>query len=91
MVASGQLEDGLEEFLEAGEDALGLGIVNPALMPWRADAAMVLATLGRHARRPSPRRRAPPSGTRVRAVRTIGIGLRAVRRRPSTSRSASCS
>ena len=78
MVASGQLEDGLEEFLEAGEDALGLGIVNPALMPWRADAAMVLATLGRHA---DAHRLADEHLRLARefgAVRTIGIGLRAV-------------
>src|SRR5664279_4474399 len=78
LVARGLRSEGLEEFLAAGDDALGAGIVNPALNPWRADAATVLATLGNW---DEASRLADEHLTLARAfgaVRTIGIGLRAM-------------
>jgi len=78
LVARGLRREGLEEFLAAGEDALGAGIVNPALNSWRADAATVLASLGDW---DEARRLADEHLTLARAfgaVRAIGIGLRAM-------------
>ncbi len=78
LAARGLRREGLEEFLAAGDDALGAGIVNPALNPWRADAATVLATLGNW---DEASRLADEHLTLARAfgaVRTIGIGLRAM-------------
>jgi DNA-binding CsgD family transcriptional regulator len=46
LVARGLLREGLEQFMGAGSDARRAGLVNPALNSWRADATMVLSTLG---------------------------------------------
>ncbi len=46
LVARGLLREGLEQFMGAGSDAQRAGLVNPALNSWRADATMVLSTLG---------------------------------------------
>ncbi len=77
LVAQGHLPEGLEQYLAAGEDAVRSGLLNPVLNSWRADAAMVLSTLGRwdEAGR--------LAGEHVRlartfgAARSLGIGLRA--------------
>ncbi len=78
LVARDHQNEGLEELLGVGDDALSAGIVNPALSPWRADAAMVLATFGEwdDAGRLADEhlRLARSFG----AVRTIGLGLRAM-------------
>lgn len=77
LLASGHRDEGLEELLRIGNEAVRAGIVNPALNPWRADAAMVLATVEEwdEADRLADEhlRLARSFG----AARTIGIGLRA--------------
>ena len=42
-VAQGRMEHALEHFVDAGDEATRAGIVSPALISWRADAAMVLS------------------------------------------------
>ena len=77
LVADGRLREGLDEFMVAGNESLEAGIVNPAASPWRADAAMVLSTLGEW---PEAGRLATEHlqlARRFGAVRSIGIGLRA--------------
>ena len=46
-VALGDLERAAGLFLEAGEAFLSWGATSPAVKPWRSDAALVLARLGR--------------------------------------------
>ena len=67
-----------EELLDVGDDALGAGIINPALSPWRADAAMVLTTLGEWDEAGRLAHEHLRLARAFGAVRTIGIGLRAV-------------
>ncbi len=77
LVAQGHHREALEQYLAAGEEAIGSGLVNPALNSWRADAAMVLSTLG------AWDDAARLSGEHLRlarafgATRSLGIGLRA--------------
>ena len=76
--ALGCWHDALEEFLTAGEESAAAGVVNPAMAPWRAEAAVALATLGRGE---EARRLAEEHLTLAQsfgAVRSIGLGLRAV-------------
>ena len=43
----GEPEDALQDFLGCGERLLSAGVVNPAVVPWRSDAASAHALLGR--------------------------------------------
>src|ERR1019366_2788772 len=43
----GRLAEALDDLLTTGSWCGALGVVNPAYLPWRSEAAMVLARLGR--------------------------------------------
>ena len=77
LLASDRRDEGVEELLGIGDEAVSGGIVNPALNPWRADAAMALAAMEEWddaARLADEHLRLARS---FGAPRTIGIGLRA--------------
>jgi DNA-binding CsgD family transcriptional regulator len=46
--AQGRLDEALDDLLTAGTRLAAFGCVNPALFPWRSEAALVLSRLGRH-------------------------------------------
>jgi DNA-binding CsgD family transcriptional regulator len=77
LLASDRRDEGLEELLGIGNEAVSGGIVNPALNPWRADAAMVLATLDEWDEADRLADEHLELARSFGAVRTIGIGLRA--------------
>jgi DNA-binding CsgD family transcriptional regulator len=77
LLASDRRDEGLEELLGIGDEAVSGGIVNPALNPWRADAAMVLATLDEWDEADRLADEHLELARSFGAVRTIGIGLRA--------------
>ena len=77
-VARGFVDEGLAAYMAAGEDAARVGVVNPAYSSWRADAAMALSLRGDW---DAAMRLAEEHLRLARtfgAVRTIGVGLRAV-------------
>ncbi|HET9140526.1 helix-turn-helix transcriptional regulator, partial [Actinophytocola sp.] len=45
-VAGGDVRRGLDDLEEAGRRLVGIGCLNPAVAPWRSDAAMALHRLG---------------------------------------------
>jgi DNA-binding CsgD family transcriptional regulator len=45
--AQGRLDEALDDLLIAGSWLEALGVVNPAYLPWRSEAALVLTRLGR--------------------------------------------
>ncbi|MFJ7335918.1 LuxR C-terminal-related transcriptional regulator [Streptomyces sp. NPDC101116] len=45
-LALGQPRQALADFLDSGERARARGMVNPAILPWRSEAALVCRTLG---------------------------------------------
>ena len=45
--AQGRLDEALDDLLTAGRRLAAFGCVNPALFPWRSEAALVLSRLGR--------------------------------------------
>jgi DNA-binding CsgD family transcriptional regulator len=77
LLGQGQLGESAEEFLEAGAEATAFGIVNPAVNPWRAEASMVLAALGRWEEARTLADEHLVLAWSFGAVRAIGIGLRA--------------
>ena len=44
---NGEPEQALQDFLRCGERLVGAGVLNPAVMPWRAEAASAHALMGR--------------------------------------------
>lgn len=79
-VASGQVRTGLDDLLEAGRRLDAFGATNPAIVPWRAVAALAARALGEHEQ---ARRLAGEEVTlahRWGAPRTVGIALRAAGR-----------
>jgi len=78
LLAQGNPEMGLKEFLGAGDDLTKAGIVHPAASSWRADAAVALAALDEwdDARELADGHLRP---ARVfGSIRSLGIGLRAM-------------
>jgi DNA-binding CsgD family transcriptional regulator len=75
--AAGNPERAIEELLACGADHPALGTLNPAVLPWRSAAALVLAEVGRHeearALAADELRRAEVFGT----PRAIAVALRA--------------
>jgi DNA-binding CsgD family transcriptional regulator len=78
LVERGMHREALDDFLEAGEIAREAGIVNPALLPWRADAAVALASLAQWAEARAIADEHLKVARDFGAPRTIGIGLRAM-------------
>jgi DNA-binding CsgD family transcriptional regulator len=78
LVARDLQSEGLEEFLGAGQDAFASRIVNPALNSWRADAAMVLATMGEWDEAGRLAEEHHRLAREFGAICTIGVGLRAM-------------
>src|SRR5262245_11574471 len=77
-ILSGNATGGLEEMLEAGRRFQAVGGRNPAFMPWRSQAALVLLSLGRQR---EARRLADEELELARiwgAPRALGAALRAV-------------
>ena len=75
--AAGNPEAAIEELLACGADHPALGALNPAVLPWRSAAALVLADVGRHeearALAADELRRAEAFGT----PRALAVALRA--------------
>ncbi len=75
--AAGNPERAIEELLACGADHPALGALNPAVLPWRSAAALILAEVGRHeearALAADELRRAEVFGT----PRAIAVALRA--------------
>ena len=66
----------LEDFYRAGDEQ-GTGIPNPALISWRADAAMALVSLGEHDEARHLADEHLQLARRYGTARMIGVGLRA--------------
>ena len=75
--AAGNPERAIDELLACGADHPALGALNPAVLPWRSAAALMLAEVGRHeearALAADELRRAEAFG----APRAIAVALRA--------------
>jgi DNA-binding CsgD family transcriptional regulator len=78
LAASDLHREALDEFRRAGEIGQGAGIINPALLPWRADTAMALASLGQWDEAGEVADENLKLARSFEAPRTIGIGLRAM-------------
>jgi DNA-binding CsgD family transcriptional regulator len=70
--------EALDDFLRAGDIAQGAGIINPGLLPWRADTAIALASLGRWDEAREVAEEHLKLARSFEAPRTIGFGLRAM-------------
>jgi DNA-binding CsgD family transcriptional regulator len=77
MAARDQLDESVEEFLGAGADATAIGLINPAVNSWRADAATVLGALGEWDAATKLADEHLELARAFGAGRAIGIGLRA--------------
>ncbi len=77
LMAQGLVPRAVTEFLGAGENIVGAGILNPAFNTWRTDAAMALAALQAWDEAASLADEHVRLARSFGAVRTIGIGLRA--------------
>ena len=75
--AAGNPQDAIDELLACELDHPALGVLNPAVLPWRSAAALLLADVGRHAEArglaADELRRAETFG----APRAIAVALRA--------------
>ncbi len=76
--AGGDHERALEDLLTAGELSEQLGILNPALLPWRSSAALSLLALGRSGDGAELANEELTLARRWGAPRALGIALRAV-------------
>jgi ATP/maltotriose-dependent transcriptional regulator MalT len=76
-VAQGQFETGAELLLGCGRRALAWGVINPAWLPWRTEAALALHQLGEHGEAMRLCDDELDLARQVGARRPVGISLRA--------------
>jgi DNA-binding CsgD family transcriptional regulator len=77
LIRRGDLDGALYDLLEAGRLLTGIRIVNPAIFPWRSQAAEVYAELGNHARARELAAEELSLASSWGTPRAIGIALRA--------------
>jgi DNA-binding CsgD family transcriptional regulator/tetratricopeptide (TPR) repeat protein len=77
-LGQGDIEGGVALLLETGEIELSWGAVNPAVVPWRSDAARALMLLDRFDEATTLARDELQRARRYGAARPIGIALGAV-------------
>ena len=76
--ARGDVAGGLADFLAYGELAERYGLLNPAVEPWRSDAALAWRRLGRQRSRARAGGAGARTGSSLGRRRPIGIALRAL-------------
>ena len=77
-VQEGRPARGLADFRRAGAEMEALGEFNPALVPWRSEAALALRLLGRNAEAEALAREELELARRWGAPRSVGVSLRAL-------------
>jgi DNA-binding CsgD family transcriptional regulator len=78
LLAAGDVEEALAGFRAVGEFMEGIGIANPAYVPWRSQAALALRLLGREGEAVELAEAELELAHRWGAPRPIGIALRAL-------------
>lgn len=73
-----QVEEALEDFLQAASSAQSIEILNPAYVPWRSQAALALRDLGRAEEARALAREELALSRSWGAPRTVGMSLRAL-------------
>jgi DNA-binding CsgD family transcriptional regulator len=76
-VAAGRPDDGVELLLASGRRALSWGVINPAWIPWRSEAALALLACGERAEAERLADEELELARRFGSRRPLGIALRA--------------